>query len=443
MEKPADFDWRLYLERYPDLRSAGIASEEEAVQHWKKYGKAEGRWGAPLSRPRRETFSCPTVASIYLRATGSLVCWDDAGNDMVLQPFSPDAHYGRDVWLGEPYEAVRRKLWQGRMPFPWVCQRCLVLQARAPHSSEAADRRFLDVFQVEPSYYCSLDCPGCISRAMRRLAKPMNLDPAVFGKILADFVEAGITVRAFDFQGHGEPLLNRRIWNLIRMARKAFPRAFLSMTTNAHGLVTPEALACGLDEVVCAIDGARPESYILYRVGGSFKLAMDFMRNFASGVRREGHPTNVVWKYVLFAHNSDPEELAKAQRMAVETGIREMRFVFTRNGPVAGGISGFEDLPSPPEGLQVRFERHEPDLKELEVRLGETRARLAAGEAEGAGEIFLSVAKNLGRFLPDLMEATPAHHRLIADLDSLAGRFPDAIRKEASQAMAHWGSPAR
>ena len=33
------------------------------------------------------------------------------------------------------------------MPFPWVCQRCLVLQARAPHSSEAVDRRRLEVFK--------------------------------------------------------------------------------------------------------------------------------------------------------------------------------------------------------------------------------------------------------------------------------------------------------
>jgi hypothetical protein len=437
---PEEFDWREYLRRYPDLRAAGIDSEAGAVDHWTKYGRAEGRWGAPLTRPERMTLSCPTVASIYLRATGALVCWDDAGNEMVLQPWSPEVHYGRDVWLGEPYEAVRRALWEGRMPFPWVCQRCLVLQAHAPHSSEPVDRRRMEVFQVEPSYYCSLDCPGCISRAARRLARPSNLDPAVLGKILADLVDAGIEVRAFDFQGHGEPLLHRRIWALVRMAREAFPRSFISMTTNAHGLVTPEAVGSGIDEVVCAIDGARAESYVRYRVGGRFEFAMRFMRDFAAGARREGTATNVVWKYVLFGHNSSSDELALAQRMAVEAGIREMRFVFTRNGPVAGHIAGAGDLPPAPEGLKVRFEQHEPNLGELDVRLKDGWTRMGEGDVGGAGELALAVARNLERFLPTAEDTTPEHRRLIADLERLAEDLPDDVRAAVLGAVAHLGA---
>ena len=437
---PEAFDWREYLKRYPDLRAAGIDSEAAAVEHWEKYGRAEGRWGAPLTRPERAAFACPTVASIYLRATGDLVCWDDAGNEMVLQAWSPDVHYGHQVWLGEPYEAVRRSLWEGKLPFPWVCQRCLVLQAHASHSSEAVDRRRVEVFQVEPSYYCSLDCPGCISRAARRLARPRNLDPSVLDKILTDFVDAGIEVRAFDFQGHGEPLLNRRIWALVRMAREAFPRCFISMTTNAHGLATPEAVGSGIDEVVCAIDGARAESYVQYRVGGQFDFAMRFMREFAAGARRTGAATNVVWKYVLFAHNSGREELALAQQMAADAGIREMRFVFTRNGPVAAGIGGADDLPPPPEGLRVRFEQHEPNLNELDVRLTKSRERLRGGDLAGAGELALSIARNLERFLPSAAEATPDHHRMVAELDALAEELPEDARRAIRQAVAHLAS---
>lgn len=431
------FDWREYLKRYPDLRAAGIDTEDGATEHWERYGRAEGRWGAPLTRPERRTLSCPTVASVYLRATGDLVCWDDAGNEMVLQPWSTAVHYGTEVWLGEPYEKVRRALWEGRMPFPWVCQRCLVLQSRAPHSSDAVDRRRMEVFQVEPSYYCSLDCPGCISRADRRKARPRNLDPAVLAGILADLADAGIEVRAFDFQGHGEPLLNRSIWSLVRMARETFPRSFISMTTNAHGLVTPEAVASGIDEVVCAIDGARAESYARYRVGGKFEFAMAFMRGFAAGARRQGTGTNVVWKYVLFGHNSDPGELALAQRTAAEAGLREMRFVFTRNGPVALGITGPGDLPTAPEGLTVRYEQHEPDLRDLEARMEGTRERLDAGDAAGAGELALSVARNLQRFLPDPGDATEGHRRLVAGLRRLAPELPPGVRDALREAIIH------
>lgn len=437
---PEEFDWREYLKRCPDLGAAGIDSEARAVEHWMRSGRAEGRWGAPLIRPERPAYSCPTVASIYLRFVGALVCWDDAGNEKVLQPWDPGIHYGRDVWLGEPYEAVRRALWEGRLPFPWICQRCLVLRAQVPHSSEAVERRRLEVFQVEPSYYCSLDCPGCISLAARRMAPPRNLDPAIFAKILADFVDSGIEVQAFDFQGHGEPLMNRKVWALVRMAREAYPRSFISMTTNAHGLVTPEAVASGIDEVVCAIDGARAESYVQYRVKGRFDLAMAFMCGFAAAARQAGTATSVVWKYVLFGHNSSTDELALAQRMAVEAGIREMRFVFTRNGPVAGHIGGAGDLPPAPEGLRVRFEQHEPDLAELEVRLKDGWTRLNGGDAGGAGELALAVARNLERFLPSAAEATPEHRRLIAELERLAEGLPADVRSAVRGAVAHLGT---
>ena len=37
------FDWKLYLDKYPDLRANGIHSNEQALQHWNNHGKKEGR----------------------------------------------------------------------------------------------------------------------------------------------------------------------------------------------------------------------------------------------------------------------------------------------------------------------------------------------------------------------------------------------------------------
>ena len=37
------FDWQLYLNRYEDLRNAGIDNEKKAWTHWINYGRAEGR----------------------------------------------------------------------------------------------------------------------------------------------------------------------------------------------------------------------------------------------------------------------------------------------------------------------------------------------------------------------------------------------------------------
>ena len=37
------FDWRYYLEIYPDLMANGIHTEQQALQHWQRHGKDEGR----------------------------------------------------------------------------------------------------------------------------------------------------------------------------------------------------------------------------------------------------------------------------------------------------------------------------------------------------------------------------------------------------------------
>jgi len=37
------FDWEAYINKYPDLKKAGIDTESKAIKHWKKYGKKENR----------------------------------------------------------------------------------------------------------------------------------------------------------------------------------------------------------------------------------------------------------------------------------------------------------------------------------------------------------------------------------------------------------------
>lgn len=37
------FDWKYYLDKYSDLRQNGVHTEQQALNHWYKYGKNEGR----------------------------------------------------------------------------------------------------------------------------------------------------------------------------------------------------------------------------------------------------------------------------------------------------------------------------------------------------------------------------------------------------------------
>ena len=37
------FDWEFYINKYRDLKKAGIDNEEKALEHWKSHGKKEER----------------------------------------------------------------------------------------------------------------------------------------------------------------------------------------------------------------------------------------------------------------------------------------------------------------------------------------------------------------------------------------------------------------
>jgi hypothetical protein len=42
-EKYNDFDWEQYIRFYKDLEKSEIKTKEEAIKHWEKNGKKEGR----------------------------------------------------------------------------------------------------------------------------------------------------------------------------------------------------------------------------------------------------------------------------------------------------------------------------------------------------------------------------------------------------------------
>ena len=59
--------------------------------------------------------ACPSIDSIFLRAWGDLVCWDDAGSERLLQAWDPAVDYA-EVFLNGPYERIRRDLDHGTLP---------------------------------------------------------------------------------------------------------------------------------------------------------------------------------------------------------------------------------------------------------------------------------------------------------------------------------------
>ena len=442
---PPGFDWRWYIESYTDLAAAGITDEASAIRHWRDYGCREGRRFAPR-RPNgfdwltyvdrfpegaapvpatagdRPRLICPSVDSIFLRAWGELVCWDDAGSDRVLQAWDPAADYA-DVFLDGRYQEVRESVAEGRMPWPEDCERCLLLRVQPAGDYAPWDRRMVRIFRVEPSYKCTLDCPGCVPLSIRgQHSKAFQLDPEILDRILADLTARRLSVEVLDFQGHGEPLLNPRVWEMARRSRDRLPDAWISMTTNAQGRFRPEMARCGLSEIVCSIDGVDSESYTPYRVHGSFDLAWRFLSDFVTAGAAAERRVRVVWKYVIFRHNASPENLLKAQRMARDAGVSELVFVLTRNGPAPPDIAVPADVPRLDSGPPISFRFHQPSIEDLEARL--EQARSATGEPKDAQAMVESVRRNLERFFPAGEERPERPQRLFDEIERMSSRLP-------------------
>lgn len=147
--------------------------------------------------------------------------------------------------------------------------------ANAVRTELAYRRRVADVrsapyiLLLEPLYYCNLECPLCdrqvFAQARENDAGKLSLE--LYDRLLDEIGDYLFQCQIF---GQDEPTMN---WRLTReiIERTHRRRIYTLLGTNCT-LITPqmadELVACGLDYIVCAIDGLTQESYETYRVGG-------------------------------------------------------------------------------------------------------------------------------------------------------------------------------
>lgn len=130
---------------------------------------------------------------------------------------------------------------------------------------------------VEPANRCMLRCPECPVGMGKTARPPRMLSSALLQTLLeadASFMHTVI----FYFQG--EPLLNKELPALIRMAKEY--RLYTLLSTNGQLLdrtMADRLVASGIDKVIVSVDGFTQASYEAYRVGGSLQRALDAIRH--------------------------------------------------------------------------------------------------------------------------------------------------------------------
>jgi wyosine [tRNA(Phe)-imidazoG37] synthetase (radical SAM superfamily) len=389
---------------------------------------------------------CVANHSIFLRSNGNVVCWCDYGSQKVLQPYSASIDYAKDVYLGPVFSYIRENLGADRQPFPSFCSKCLVLAPEYEYNDYYRQERLVDTFQVEPSFACQLDCPGCVPLHARKQRLPktehgqMILDAAVLEKILTDLAQGGVRIRKIDFQGHGEPTLHPDVWNLVAMAKRLHPGSLVTMCTNAHKVFKDDMAAAGLDEILFAIDGMDQASYAPYRVYGEFDLAYKFMQDFSHAAGAQGKKTRTVWKYVLFDHNDSDEQLLRAQALAHQAGVTELRFVITQLGPSSTRIADESQIPRINLPVSVHVDNYKVKLEQLSEGMRLTERLLRDGRQKAAVDSALFVTNMLTRNLTSARTIPAPYRPIFDDLERVAESLPEKdgtfVAKELSRLRA-------
>jgi len=320
-----------------------------------------------------------------------LACWCDAGSKLTLQAFDPNINYSKDVVFGEVFSEIRGNLKKGEMPFPDFCKDCLVLASGACFNQQWEEKKEIHIFQVEASIACTLECPGCMTLVERKKnhGRPWHLEVEIFEKYLSDFKDDGVSIRTIDFQGHGEPLLNKNVWEMASLAKSYFPQANISVCTVAHGKYAPSQVYSGFDEIMFAIDGVDQESFEPNRVRGNFDKAYTFMKSFCQGAIKEGREIKTIWKYILFDCNNSPEQLVRAQEMAAEAGVQEILFVNTQLGLKSSKTYSLDDIPKVDNGVKVSISGYLSNFHDTLHGIDKARFALLQKDPAAAGSHLL------------------------------------------------------
>ena len=150
---------------------------------------------------------------------------------------------------------------------------------------------------VDPTTHCQLRCPGCPNTGRGnpppgKLGTPPGMG---WGSMkIEDFktlVDAPPGFEKVYFSSLGEMFLNRDFLAMIEYAHaKGLEISMDSVNFNhVSDAVLDGLVRCGVKHIVCAIDGATPESYRIYRKRGN-SGAIRTATAGSSTTRMQGNP---------------------------------------------------------------------------------------------------------------------------------------------------------
>ncbi len=156
------------------------------------------------------------------------------------------------------------------------------------------------VFNLEPTFRCNLGCEMC----PRFSSEDAYLDMSM--ETYARICEAMKHAHTVDYTGWGEPMLHKGIYEMIRLAGEGGCRT--TMTSNGTILTEKNSrslIEAGLDQLTVSIDGLRPETYDVIRVGASLEKVCENLKRLTRLVEEHGSGPQLGIAFTIQESNAD------------------------------------------------------------------------------------------------------------------------------------------
>lgn len=180
--------------------------------------------------------------------------------------------------------------------------------------------------KLEACSACNLRCKECYMRKNEK--NPNIIKPGYLkAKDFESFLIKNPFVKQIELSDSGEIFLNPELGAIIRCA--TFHNVSLTCNNGCNFNRVSDDILC--DMVVFgsfklirfSIDGASPETYSKYRVGGDFNKVIQNIKKLNAYKKEYNSETPLmVWQYIIMESNCDIEEIRKAKRLASELNMQ-------------------------------------------------------------------------------------------------------------------------
>jgi radical SAM protein with 4Fe4S-binding SPASM domain len=156
--------------------------------------------------------------------------------------------------------------------------------------------------QIEPTNTCNLRCELCpVNGQMHRPSGFMDF--SLYRRLLGEIGEHVLLILLWDW---GEPFMHPSAFDMIALAHEKKIRVVSS--TNGHLFADPhkaeDAIRCGLDTLIFAVDGISQETYEKYRHRGDLQKTLQGILTLAERKKALRSATPLInFRFIVMRHN--------------------------------------------------------------------------------------------------------------------------------------------